>query len=109
MSVNKLIVLCCLILPLHACYRQPGSQEQVSSADIQTLVFAYQTPQQRQELEAWFKSKGLMLETQMAGANKAEYAVSLNDSQYQLLQTQWAAIYRFERRDQRLIVICCHP
>lgn len=43
----------------------------------------------------------------MAGPSKAEYAVSLSDSQYQMLQSEWSGKYRFERRDQRLIVICC--
>ena len=108
MFFNKLILSLCLMLSLSSCYRQSASEEQVVVSAIQTLVFAYQIPQERSDLEAWFASKGLILETQMAGPSKAEYAVSLSDAQYQMLQSEWSGKYRFERRDQRLIVICCN-
>ncbi|MEZ0373132.1 MAG: hypothetical protein ACAI44_28835 [Candidatus Sericytochromatia bacterium] len=108
MSAHRHFILTATLLAgslLPACVRQVSPDPK----GIDTLVFAYETPAQRQDLQALFAEAGISLRLLTSAGGKAEYQLAVTDEQLATLTPKLGERYRIERREQRLYLVCCLP
>lgn len=107
LNIAKQMGLACLLLTGAACSRQLEPESKPEGID--TLIFVYQQPAERQELQAWFEQQGLELEMKQNAGGKSEYSLSLSEAQFAQYQPQLGSRYRLQRQGQRLYLVCCQP
>lgn len=98
----------CLILGgllLSACLRQIPV-----AAGIDRLIVQYQQPEQRQAVQSFFVRHGYALSSVSQAGGRAEYQLTVPEAELErLLQAlpELGPAYRFERREQALVLVCC--